>query len=281
MVNNANQSWNLQAFLDSLIFELDKAQDQLSVKGLNRKLTYMVKDMNLELQLFPEFDGDTVRFTTAKPGDTGASKISLQLGSIRDSQIPEVARPPLTHNDTPLDAIGLPEPQQKELKKLGIQSAEDLQRTVKDCNIDLEKVTDQKFDYGNLAKAINQSRNGPPNVSQAQSQVDLDPHVAFTDNLTHSINQSRRRQHPPKVSQARLSQVEGKTVLILEGENLALAQSLKDFPAAVLNDRPIQVLAASPNQLQLQIDSAPLQGESHQLQVALDPYAVFTMNLQP
>ncbi len=281
MVNKANHSWNLQAFLDSLIFELDKAQDVLSVKGLNRKLTYMVKDMNLELQLFPEFDGDNVRFTTAKPGDTGASKISFQLGSIRDSQIPEVTRPPLTHDDIPLEDIGLPEPQQRELKKLGIQSAEDLQRTVKDRNIDLEKITDQKFDYGNLAKAINRSRYSPSNVSQAQSQASFDPYVAFTDNLTDSINQARRRQYPPKVSQARISQVQGQTVLILDGENLAIAPSLTDFPVAILNDRPIPVLAASSNQLQLQLDSASLQGQSHQLQVALDPYAIFTMTLQP
>ncbi len=248
MVNKANQSWNLQAFLDSLIYELDKAQDLLSVKGLNRKLTYMVKDMNLELQLFPEFDGDTVRFTTAKPGDTGAAKISFQLGSIRDHQIHEVSRPPLTHDDISLEAIGLPEPQQKELRKLGIQSAEDLQRTVEDRKIDLEKITDQKFDYGNLADAI---------------------------------NKSRRSHYPPKVSQAKVSQAQGKTILTLEGENLAMAQSLTDFPAAVLNDRPIQVLSGTANQLQIQLDPDSLQGESHSLQVALDPYAVFTMNLQP
>jgi hypothetical protein len=280
MANKANQSWNLQAFLDSLIFELDKAQDTLSVKGLNRKLTYMVKDMNLELQLFPEFDGDTVRFTTAKPGDTGASKISLQLGSIRDTQIHEVARPPLTHDETPLEKIGLPEPQQRELKRLGIHSAEDLKRTVKDRNINLEKVTNQRVDYGNLARAINQSRYGSPNVAQAQSQVGLTPHAAFTDNLTHSINQSRRRQHPPSVFHARICQEKDKTILILDGDNLAIAQSHTDFPSALLNDRPIPVLSASPNQLQLQVDPTSLQGEAHQLQVALDPYAVFTMNLQ-
>ncbi|MGI9284452.1 MAG: hypothetical protein ACR2P1_03635, partial [Pseudomonadales bacterium] len=85
MAAKDNKSWNMESFLDSLIFELDKAQDTLSVKGLNRKLTYMVQDMNLQLQLFPEFDGETVRFTTAKPGETGASKVSFQLGSIRDT----------------------------------------------------------------------------------------------------------------------------------------------------------------------------------------------------
>ncbi len=247
MVNRANHSWNLQAFLDSLIFELDKAQDTLSVKGLNRKLTYMVKDMNLELQLFPEFDGDKVSFTTAKPGETGASKISFQLGSIRDTQIPEVSRAPLTHDDIPIEAMDLPKHQQKEFKKLGIQSADDLQRTVADRRVNLEQVTGQKFDYGNLAEAI---------------------------------QKSRRQQRPPKVSQAKLSSAQGKTVLTLEGENLAIAQSLLDFPAAVINGQLVQVLAASEHELQLAIEPTELQGETQQLQVALDPYAVFSMNLQ-
>ncbi len=232
------------------------------MKGLNRKLTYMVKDMNLELQLFPEFDGDTVRFTTAKPGDVGASKICFQLGSIRDTQIHEVTREPITRDDKALEDLNIPAPQQKELEKLGIKSAKDLERTIKDRNIDISKVTDKKVDYGNLADVL---------------------------------NQSRRLQFPPKVSQASLAQAQGKTVLTLQGENLALsqpflsptdanlatAQSLNDFPAAVLNDRPVQVLSASPTELQLAIDSDTLQGSSHRLQVALDPYAVFTMNLQP
>ena len=56
MVSKHNRPWNLESFLNSLIFELDKAQDTLSVKGLNRKLTYTVKDVALDLQIFPEYD---------------------------------------------------------------------------------------------------------------------------------------------------------------------------------------------------------------------------------
>jgi hypothetical protein len=46
-----NRPWNLETFLDSLIYELDRAQDTLALKGVNRPLTYTVKDMALELQL--------------------------------------------------------------------------------------------------------------------------------------------------------------------------------------------------------------------------------------
>ncbi|MEM9276380.1 MAG: hypothetical protein AAGA80_26025, partial [Cyanobacteria bacterium P01_F01_bin.143] len=144
MNSKGNESWNLESFLDSLIFELDRAQDTLAVKGLNRKLTYTVQDLSLELQIFPEFDGDTVRFKTAKPGDSGASKVSFQLGSIRDNQIREVTRQPLSTDEIALEEIDIPEEKRKELQKLGIKSAEDLRRTVEERKVDLKKVTKDK-----------------------------------------------------------------------------------------------------------------------------------------
>ena len=247
MASKGNKAWNLESFLDSLIFELDQAQDTLSVKGLNRKLTYMVQDMNLELQLFPEFDGDTVRFTTAKPGESGASKISFQLGSIRDTQIREVTRPPIQRGETSIDEVDLPEPERKELKKLGIQSTEDLRRTVEERNVDLSKVTKEKMDYKGLAGLI---------------------------------NQARRQERPPSVAKASVSRAQGDTVLTLEGDNLAIVQSLDRFPAAVINDHPVEVLSADDKQLKLKLNQAQMQGRDNQLKVALDPYAVFTMNLE-
>ena len=248
MVTKSNRPWNLESFLNSLIFELDKAQDTLSVKGLNRKLTYTVKDVALDLQIFPEYDGDTVRFTTAKPGETGASKVSLQLGSIRDHQIREVTKEPLTQDDISIEDTDLPEPARKELKKLGITSAEDLRRTVEDRKVDLEKVTEQKIDYKNLADMI---------------------------------NQSRRRKQAPRVSKISVAKsTPGKAILTLEGDNLAIASSLDDFPVAVINDRTVEVLSANQNELQIQVNEDQIQGVSKQLKVALDPYAIVTMNLK-
>jgi hypothetical protein len=244
---NGNVAWNLESFLDSLIYELDKAQDTLSVKGLNRKLTYTVKDLSLDLQIFPEFDGDTVRFTTARPGETGASKVTFQLGSILDNQIREVTKRPPTKDETSLDQTDLPEDQRRELKKLGIRSAEDLRRTVEEKNIDIQKVTQAKVDYGNLA--------------------DL-------------INQSRRRKYAPKVSRVNLSREQGKAVLTLQGENLAIAASLDDFPVAAINDQSVEVISANETELTLQVDENRLDAASNQLKIALDPYAIVTMNLQ-
>ena len=248
MVTKSNRPWNLESFLNSLIFELDKAQDTLSVKGLNRKLTYTVKDVALDLQIFPEYDGDTVRFITAKPGETGASKVSLQLGSIRDHQIKEVTKDPLTQDDISIKETNLPEPARKELQKLGITSAEDLRRTVEDRKIDLEKVTEQKIDYKNLA--------------------DL-------------INQSRRQKQAPRISRVSVAKsTPGKAILTLEGDNLAIASSLDDFPVAAIGDRSVEVVSANQNELRIQVNESQIQGTAKQLKVALDPYAVVTMNLK-
>lgn len=247
MATKDNKAWNMESFLDSLIYELDKAQDTLSVKGVNRKLSYMVQDMNLDLQLFPEFDGETVRFTTAKPGETGASKVSFQLGSIRDTQIREVTRSPIQHGETSIDDLDMPEPELKELKKLGIQSTEDLRRTVEDHNINLDKVTKKRVNYKGLASLI---------------------------------NKSHRQEQPPSVAKARVSKAKGETVLTLDGENLAIAKSSDQFPAAVINNKPVEVLSADDKQIKLNLKAAHLKGNGNQLKIALDPYAVFTMNLE-
>ncbi len=247
MTSSNNRSWNLETFLDSLIFELDKAQDTLSVKGMNRKLTYTVKDMSLDLQIFPEFDGETVRFVTAQPGETGASKVTFQLGSIRDHQIQEFARKPPSRNEVSLEEVALPEAGRKELKKLGIRSAEDLRRTIEDQNIDIAKVTDNKVDYQGLANLL---------------------------------NQSERKKMAPEVHSANLSKAQGKTILTLSGNNLAIAQSLDQFPIAAINNQPVEIISANDKELKIQVNHEHLQSDLNELKVALDPYAIVTMNLQ-
>ncbi|MBW4419903.1 MAG: hypothetical protein KME13_11840 [Myxacorys californica WJT36-NPBG1] len=247
MTSSNNRSWNLETFLDSLIYELDKAQDTLSVKGMNRKLTYTVKDMSLDLQIFPEFDGDTVRFVTAQPGETGASKVTFQLGSIRDHQIQEVSRRPPARNDVSIEDSPLPTATKKKLEKLGIRSAKDLE-TMEHQNVDIKKVTDNAVDdYQGLAGLL---------------------------------NQGRRQQMAPSVSKASLSQAQGKTILTLEGDNLAIAHSLDQFPVAAINNQPVEILSASDKELKIQISEHHLQDSQSQLHVALDPYAIVSMNLQ-
>ena len=63
-----NTAWQLEDFVDSLVVELDKTRETLAVKAVNKPLSYSVKEVSLDLQTFPSYDGDQVRFAVSDPG---------------------------------------------------------------------------------------------------------------------------------------------------------------------------------------------------------------------
>lgn len=248
MAERAAPSWSLKSFLDSLTLELDKVQETLAVKAVNRRLTYTVKDLSLELQLFPEFDGEELRFTTARPGETGAARINFELGSITDRQIRETTREPITRDDVAIELVEGIDPRTKaSLEKIGVSSVKDLEQMEKH-NIDIEKVSDSPIDYRNLAQMI---------------------------------QRTRRRRLAPHVRSASLTTHEGETVVAIEGENLVTAKPGPGFPRAFLNGEEVPVRTASDTTLRIGVDESRLAPGANALQVALDPYAVLRMNLRP
>src|SRR6266478_4206362 len=102
---NENSAWQLDDFVDSLVVELDKTRETLAVKSINKPLSYTVKEVALDLNIFPSYDGDEVKFITAQPGQQGASKVSIQLGSITDQQVRATSKIPAGKADTKIDEI--------------------------------------------------------------------------------------------------------------------------------------------------------------------------------
>jgi hypothetical protein len=247
-----NQSWNLESFLDSVIIDLDRAVDALSVKKDNVRMTYTVQDMSLTLQVFPQFDGDIVRFVTAQPGETGASTVEVQLGSIRDTQIHEIARRPVSRDDISLDMPEISRQEKRQLDKLGIKSANDLIRTVEGQNVDLERATDRKVNYQRLAEIIRKSR--------------------------------RQGLDAPRVDRVRLEPggVRGLSVLAMNGTNLSPApESPPGFPHATFGNQRVPVVAPDARRLYVALPAdRPDLLEGQRVTIALDPYAVVTMRLQ-
>jgi hypothetical protein len=271
---SANQAWNLESFLDSLIVELDRAQDTLSLKGITRRLTYTVKDVGLDLQIFPQYDGRKVKFVTAQPGDAGASKISIQLGSITDRQIKETTKEPPGKDDVAIDDIdGLDDDVKDSLRRVGVTSADDLER-IERRNVDVETVVKRK----------------PGTESAAKPGVDY-------SNLARLIQKAKRtRQFAPRVLGVELEEEGGRAVLALRGKNLALeaarpadeqrassfaAVERSEFPAAVLDDQPLEVLSASAELLRLRLPRGQSCEKPTLLRVALDPYALISMEIKP
>src|SRR6185295_1095076 len=114
-----NTAWQLEDFVDSLVVELDKTRETLAVKAINKPLSYTVRDMALELNIFPSYDGDQVKFVTAQPGQSGASKVTIQLSSITDQQVRATTKVPSAKGDVDLRQIDVDRSTKKQLRKLG------------------------------------------------------------------------------------------------------------------------------------------------------------------
>jgi hypothetical protein len=240
-----NIAWQLEDFVDSLVVELDKTRETLAVKAINKPLTYTVKELALDLNIFPSYDGDQVRFITAQPGQQGASKVSLQLGSITDQQVRATSKAPGTAADTEIADLQVDKPTQKKLRKLGVTSVGDL-KAIERKNVDIRKVSDNEIDYTKLA---------------------------------NQIQKSRRNDNPPRVTAVSLSRSDdGRPCLLVEGEHLAVDSRFP--PVAVVNDRLADVTASSRTAITVRLPPEHELGADNELILTVDPFAVLKMNVK-
>jgi hypothetical protein len=243
-----NVPWNLESFIESLIFELDRTQDMLALKGFDQRITYTVEDMALDLQLFPVYTGDKVLFSTARPGESGASKVSLKLGSITDRQIRESARPPVRDDEVSVESIGLDPDTKKTLSRIGVRSVKDLE-TMEHKRIDLGKASGGRLDYQKLASQIAKAKRG---TSQ------------------------------PRVDRLQVSKEESAYVVSMTGGNFLLpgAEPEPGYPLAMVNHEPAKVVFASPDELRLELRGDEIRPGDNAVAIALDPYSVIHMNVK-
>ncbi len=241
-----NVPWNLEAFVDAMVVELDKTRETLAVKAVNKPLSYSVKDMSMNLNIFPSFDGDTVKFVTAQPGQEGASTLNLQLSSITDRQVRETSKKPAAPGDITLDEIDLDKDAKKELRKIGVTSVSELDEIQKK-NIDLKKVASGKVDYNSLANLIKKSRRGdsPPQVRTASLQRD--------DNGRYNVH--------------------------IEGDRLAVDPSFK--PVGVINKKPVDIVKQNKNEIVLSCPQSGVTGKEDEVILVLDPFSVLRFTLNP
>jgi hypothetical protein len=243
-MSTVNQAWKLESFVDALVVELDKTRETLAVKAMNRPLSYSVKDMALDLQIFPTFDGDEVQFTTAQAGESGASKLSLQLASITDQQVRATSKKPVSRDDIKIEQIDVDPETKKTLRKLGVTSVNDLEEIEK-RNVDLEKVTPGKINFTKLANLI---------------------------------QKSKRNTRPPAVQTVGLSLGQsGETQLIIRGRNLAVRPDFE--PVAVVDNRLATVLSYDTGEIRVALPPGFEPSAGSELVVTTDPYSVFKINL--
>lgn len=240
-----NTAWALEDFVDSLVVELDKTRETLAVKAINKPLSYTVKEVALDLNIFPTYDGDQVTFVTAQPGQEGASKVSIQLGSITDQQVRATSKVPGAKGDINLDEIDLDKSTKKKLRKLGVNSVDDLKQ-IEQKNIDIKKVSDSSIDYSQLA---------------------------------NQIRKTKRDQSPPKVRAVSLSRGEDDLpYLVVEGENLAVDPKFP--PVAVVNQTLAEVMSSSDRRVKIQLTRDHDFSHQNELILTFDPFAVVKVNVK-
>lgn len=239
-----NRAWNLESFLDSLIVELDKARETLAIKAINKPLTYAVKDVSLEMQLFPTFDGNSVKFVTAEPGQNGASKIAIQLGSITDQQIKKTSKDRRSTEDISIDLIEEIDDETKTaLRKIGVTSVNDLDQIQKN-NVDLEGVSNKKTNYNKLANLLRKARRNslPPNVK----------------NVNFNISKSG-------------------SFISVEGEHLVVDKSYT--PVAVFNGKLAEMQNADYGMLKVKVPEESINEGENELVIVSDPFTIYKMKL--
>ena len=80
----------IEDFLEAITAQLDRTQDSLRLKAVNRPLTFAIKDFNIDLSVFVEMDRDgLVRLRPAGPNESGASIIKIGLTTITRPMIEE------------------------------------------------------------------------------------------------------------------------------------------------------------------------------------------------
>jgi hypothetical protein len=240
-----NTAWQLEDFVDSVVLELDKTREILAVKAVNKPLSYTVKDLSLDLNIFPTYDGDQVKFTTARPGEQGASKVTIQLGSITDQQVRATSQAPRTRSDVTLDQIPIDKTTKKQLRKLGVSSVGDLTELEKK-NIDIRKASDDAVDYGALANQIQKARRG---------------------------------DNPPVVRSVSLSMEDERTpCMVIRGDNLSVDPTFR--PVAVVNQALAEVTSSSHREVKVRLSKENGFRRSNEVILTVDPYAVIRVNVK-
>ena len=125
----ADSAFSVEDFLEALTAQLDRTQDALRVKAVNRPLTYAIRDFSMELKVFVELGADgRVMFRPSASDDSGASVVHIGFTTVNRTMIEENTVSLSTVRSPTLDELGLDEQERRGLERLGVRNAAQLDR---------------------------------------------------------------------------------------------------------------------------------------------------------
>ena len=92
------------------------------------------------------------------------------------------------------------------------------------------------------------------------------------------LKKARRSTIPPKVNRASLSMSEQKSIIEIDGENLAVEETFA--PVAAVNGKLVEIVSSNRDKIGIKIDPALLEKKNNELVIVLDPFSIFRINIQ-
>jgi hypothetical protein len=119
----------VEDFLGAITSQLDRTQDALKLKAVNRPLTYAIKEFDMELKVFVGMDPDgKVTLRPPAANETGASSLRIGFTTITRPMIEEnTVEMALTRSPTLAEA-GVPDDERHRLERLGVRTTGELER---------------------------------------------------------------------------------------------------------------------------------------------------------
>jgi hypothetical protein len=125
----AESFFAVEDFIQSILVQLDRVQDALRMKSVNRPLTYALKDFSLDFHVFADVDKNgAVRFRPASANETGSSTLRLGFTTITKQMIDENTVSLAATRSPTLDQLGLAPEEVRRLEALGVRTASQLNR---------------------------------------------------------------------------------------------------------------------------------------------------------
>jgi hypothetical protein len=154
-----NESWDLMSFLEAVTAELDRTRDLSRVKSeAGRPFTYTVGNMSLNLNVFPVYDGETVKFRTAAPNETGASELKVDLDSATAAVVEQTTKAPPKVGDVGIDQIPLDKETRDKLRNIGVDTRQDVERL---RDVKVRSGDGEDFDFAKLADLMDEATRAP------------------------------------------------------------------------------------------------------------------------
>lgn len=126
---SAGAGYLFDDFITSITTQLDRVQDALRVKAVNRPLTYALKELHLELKVFVDMDAQgQVLLRAAGPNEAGASTLAMDFTTITKPMIDENTISLAATRSTPLEKLGLDRGEQMRLERIGVTNLAQLER---------------------------------------------------------------------------------------------------------------------------------------------------------